>query len=155
MIFPIVSSFTSSLCNIVSLNTSIPFLLYKLRTFVHWGIVHINFGIMASSYQLLRIPTLHNVSHSACWKMYQFTNYGSFLNNKDRIADSLPRFKTCSHWANAKAKKIKEQSEEIKEKISKIQREFSLSLGVNRSLATNKWNSFRKKRFRTMNTALK
>ena len=40
--------------------------------------------------------------------------------------------KACSHQAkaNAKAKKIKEQSEEIKNISGKHQRKFSLSLGV-------------------------
>ena len=42
--------------------------------------------------------------------------------------------KACSHRAkvNAKAKKIKEQSEEIKKITGKHQRKFSLSLGVGR-----------------------
>ena len=42
--------------------------------------------------------------------------------------------KVCSHRTkvNAKAKKIKEQSEEIKKISGKHQRKFSLSLGVNR-----------------------
>ena len=52
-------------------------------------------------------------------------------------------FKVCPHRrkANAKAKMIKEQSEEIKEQTAKHQRKFSLSrslsLGLNTALAVN------------------
>ena len=50
--------------------------------------------------------------------------------------DRQTTVKTCSHRAkvNAKAKKVKEQSEEIKKISGKHQRKFSLLLGVGRSL---------------------
>ena len=50
-------------------------------------------------------------------------------------------FKVCPQRAkaNAKAKKIKEQSEEIKEQMAKHQRKFSLSLGLNTALPIANW----------------